>query len=430
MTDEYEKLKLFSPEIDCGYCGNATCGAFLRKLYWGEERVDSCLFISEEKRKKMEEILKIKRKKVVKSEVKEGTLQFSPCAEKEKVTMEVRLPLLSKKGYSLLDSCDMCLTLSSMKSMDRFSCSKKMGYAVALIRGKRVHIFKNGKLILRRADSKEEALEILKMMKIAMRPSVINICGNTLSDCLLCHDFFKEKEHTIGFSWGREEEMKGKSFSVLHLFSLFLSELVSEEAKTLSFLKELEKRLDTLTRKALRDEKTLASTSEIYSAAIDFQNRLTALAIEKAISEADNIEKNLYCVVVHGITLSLTRAVEAWAELLKFFYTKRKEMKKSSLKKVETTSELVEALSRLLIKSISFLMYMVEADLKGELSLLKEAEELSKEVLPYLNKLKEDMEEITRFFSSDDVKSVMANIWKLFNNATYLFKLSSKRLSF
>lgn len=494
MPDDYETLKKLGPDFDCGKCGNASCLAFIRRLTVGDEEIVACPFIPGENRGKMTKILSrmnVERKweqvKTVSTdqrkelpfppadrefgpECAEGdhtaaTLQFSPCAEKEKVTLEVHLALPSNKGYSLLDSCDMCRTLSSMKTMDRVSCSQQMGYAAALLDGKRIHIFKNGKVIIRKADSKGAALDILKKLKIAMRPSVINNCGNTLSDSLLCadqmapeceavlfwgvppkltKDYVKEQRAQTPTGTGDGDQARsrvGTSLPILLVLREFVKNLTTaieeglectklgrEAVESMSFLKELPGKMKEMMDSLSQDEDY--DFTELHASALVFQSNFTALALEKSMEDDEPraLTTAFFGVAVHAMGMTVARSLTAVANLLSSRESLKEDKEKTKLMDELFSSVFLEA-TTLLGRTFAVLVKGVIGDSDDASSLLGEMRRHEEDSSTEVEAIEKKLAGFTEEFNTESLYLVFASLWKLVVNTRFLCSLLGKEIA-
>ena len=494
MQKDYETLKKLGPDFDCGKCGNASCLAFIRRLTVGDEEIGTCPFIPDESRSKMTEILSrlnVERKKeqakaISTDQKKElplppadkefgpecaegdhtaATLQFSPCAEKEKVTLEVHLALPSNKGYSLLDSCDMCRTLSSMKTMDRVSCSQQMGYAAALLDGKRIHIFKNGKVIIRKADSKGAALDILKKLKIAMRPSVINNCGNTLSDSLLCDEQMAPECEAVLFwgvppkltkdymIWQRgqtqtdskdggwEHSQVDTSLPVLLVLREFVNDLRRsiaegsectklgrETEESMAFLKELPGKMKEMMDILSSGEDY--DFTELHSSALVFQNNFTALALEKSMTEDEprSLQAAFFGVVVHAMGMSVARSLAAVADLFSCRESLREDKEKTEIMDEIFSSVFLEATTQL-GRTFAVLLKGVSEDSDDTSSLLREMRRHEEDSSTEVEAIEKKLAGLTEEFNTESMYLVFASLWKLVVNTRFLSSLLGKEIA-
>ncbi|MCK5547558.1 MAG: hypothetical protein KAI64_00980 [Thermoplasmata archaeon] len=135
-------------------------------------------------------------------------IEIQPCTEEGMVTLEAKL---GEKDEDYFDPEIMKLALSYSPFKD-VKYSKDIGYAFALYKGKRIHIFKQGKIIIRRADNPTDALQTLK------------ICIKTLLPAVLCD----HKKPVIGCYRGEFKECLKDCVP--------LKKLIMGDAHTLRFL--------------------------------------------------------------------------------------------------------------------------------------------------------------------------------------------------
>lgn len=109
-------------------------------------------------------------------------VDMQPCTEDGRITLEVFLGTEDKKD--ILDGVKLCEILPGFSVLEKVKCSKKLGYAMFEYAGKRIHIFKSGKVIIRRADDKEDAIRTLKIVMLAVLPVVK--CPNCTKGAFAC----------------------------------------------------------------------------------------------------------------------------------------------------------------------------------------------------------------------------------------------------
>ncbi|UCE74377.1 MAG: hypothetical protein JSV56_01375 [Methanomassiliicoccales archaeon] len=176
------------PRFDCGLCKNPRCMTLARKILLQTQKPTGCQFLIQENLKKIEELLperEVKRKHPHPN-VDESIIEITPCTEDGYVTLEVQLKSKSKNQDlfgDFFDQHQLCISLSEVEMFNKMNCSSKMGYALAETEGKRIHIFKTGKIILRRADDREDALSSLAKVSKLLMPARICSCSNSLVDC-------------------------------------------------------------------------------------------------------------------------------------------------------------------------------------------------------------------------------------------------------
>ena len=103
----------------------------------------------------------------------EETIEVNPCTEDGFVTLESKLKTPagsdSKKVY--FDPVKMCEELKKIREFSRIRCSTEIGYAIIEYGSKRIHVFKEGKIIVRHADNQQDAKKTLKMIREALTGS-------------------------------------------------------------------------------------------------------------------------------------------------------------------------------------------------------------------------------------------------------------------
>jgi hypothetical protein len=161
---------------------------FSRRILLGLQKADECLFLSLENLEKIKGIAgepDIKRKHPHPNQ--DGDIiEINPCTEDGYVTLETQLrsKVMAQDLFAdFFDQYQLCESLTEADIFDKMNCSPKMGYALAEISGKRTHVFKTGKIIMRRADDKEDALSTLNKISRMLMPARLCSCNNTLVDC-------------------------------------------------------------------------------------------------------------------------------------------------------------------------------------------------------------------------------------------------------
>lgn len=182
--DVYELL----PKFDCGLCGNPVCIALARKILLKTQKPIDCTFISQENLGKILDMIPEKEmeRKHPHPNIDEDVIEIHPCTENGKVTLETQLkPKYGNSNFfnDFFDQIQLCNSLSEVEMFETMNCSSKMGYALLEFKGKRTHIFKTGRIIMRRADNREDALATFSKISKALLPAKICSCGNMLADC-------------------------------------------------------------------------------------------------------------------------------------------------------------------------------------------------------------------------------------------------------
>jgi ArsR family metal-binding transcriptional regulator len=103
------------------------------------------------------------------------TIEVNPCTEDGKVTLESILK--TEAGVELkepyFDSVKLCEALKKIKNFSKVRCSSEMGYAIVEYEDKRIHVFKEGKIIIRRAKDRDDAVKTLQLMNKILSEAVL-----------------------------------------------------------------------------------------------------------------------------------------------------------------------------------------------------------------------------------------------------------------
>lgn len=185
---ETYKIHKLLPKFDCGHCENPICMTFARKIITDSQKPEECRFLSSENLAKIMEMISAKevvRKHPHPNEDRD-LIEIHPCTEDGKVTLETQLKSKAQGTdffSDFFDNYQLCASLEEIDVFDGMKCSPKMGYAFAEIKGKRTHIFGTGKIVMRRAENREDALNTFTKISRLLLPARICSCGNILVDC-------------------------------------------------------------------------------------------------------------------------------------------------------------------------------------------------------------------------------------------------------
>lgn len=247
------------PKLDCGLCNNPRCMTFARNILYDIQKPKECPFLREKNLKKINEMMaepKVVRKHLHPN-IDKDTIEITPCTEDGKVTLETQLRsrVMDRDLFSdFFDQFQLCHSLSEVEFFDKMNCSSKMGYALVESGGKRAHVFKTGKIIMRRADNKDDALATFHYISKMLLPARLCSCNNTLADCFggSCTDCangtcaalvdavdVREDYHKEGNTIASVmEEMDLKSYEKLQENFMLLSDFVNEIHRLDNGLKE------------------------------------------------------------------------------------------------------------------------------------------------------------------------------------------------
>ena len=195
-ANAYEVHELL-PKFDCGQCGNPICMTFARKLLLEIQKPDQCIFTRDGERQEISKIIgAVDRKRDPPAPPNGEIVEIHPCTEEGLVTLWAQLKPTCG-SYELLgdyfEQLQLCKSVAQADFFDKNECSPKMGYAYVELKGKRTHIFKTGKIIMRRADNKEDAMATLSKISKLLLPARVCSCGNLMADCFggCCDDCFE-----------------------------------------------------------------------------------------------------------------------------------------------------------------------------------------------------------------------------------------------
>jgi ArsR family metal-binding transcriptional regulator len=212
MLDANQILKLL-PNIDCGLCRNPSCATLARKISRDIQAVEECPLITPENQNRIHQLIDSNipkpenKTESVNGYYDEEILEITPCAEYGRVTLEAHLTRPNNSVFDLFDSCDMCLSFSNIKSLENVKCSLEMGYGLAEKDDRRIHVFKTGKIMIRRAMDRTDAMNTMKLITSSLGPSIICSCGNSLADCLSggCEDCYSSIDDGQRWLFGSHE---------------------------------------------------------------------------------------------------------------------------------------------------------------------------------------------------------------------------------
>jgi len=109
-------------------------------------------------------------------------IEIQPCTEEGLVTLEAKLG--GSDEQEILDPVLLCRYLNATPVFERPRCSPEMGYGMLEKDGRKIHAFKTGKVIVRRAEGREQALANLRLVSRTIWPAMKVNGGNALVACL------------------------------------------------------------------------------------------------------------------------------------------------------------------------------------------------------------------------------------------------------
>ncbi len=154
MATFYENYAKF-PKTDCGYCGNPSCVTLLRRYSSGDQPITDCVYFKSGLCNEGD----FTRTPLVRPQSLKREISYvNPCAsDADRVAVEVHLSEDTKYGYF-----DM-ITANKLfgAAIPGLKISPALGIARYEIEGKGIMGFSDGRLIIRRASSREDAFWLL-----------------------------------------------------------------------------------------------------------------------------------------------------------------------------------------------------------------------------------------------------------------------------
>jgi ArsR family metal-binding transcriptional regulator len=102
-------------------------------------------------------------------------IEVNPCTEDGKVTLEsvLKTEIGAERRKPYFDAVKLCEALKKFKDFSKVRCSSEIGYAIIEYEDKRIHVFKEGKIIIRRAKNRDDAVRTLRMVSKVLSEAII-----------------------------------------------------------------------------------------------------------------------------------------------------------------------------------------------------------------------------------------------------------------
>ncbi|UCH90204.1 MAG: hypothetical protein JSV49_06085 [Thermoplasmata archaeon] len=406
MIESTQILKLL-PNIDCGLCSNPSCATLARKISRNTQDAKDCPLVRKDNLKRINQLIGDSEPDQMKNQhdsneyYDEEIVEIQPCAEYGRVTLEAHLPRPENSAFDLFDSCEMCLSFNNIQSLTNVKCSLEMGYGLAQSEERRIHVFKTGKIMIRRAKDRTDAVNTLKLISYSLGPSIICSCGNSLTDCLsggceeCCTDIgyglkwlYSSHEYTMTpaaeLLRSRFESFKGKSpkqpeKNQLHIFKEAWDRLKS----TINTLEELDKLI-----KANKFGEIETYRENLY----DDIKEISKSSNEYLISDLE-IKPPAEALLFLGICRNLRRIVDGFLSL-------------KDSQNNEEVQKLYPAVSSIVIDGLRSFISCDE----------KQAAKVEDDFSEFSNKLRSELE-------AQNYPVEMVNLYKLAINGTYTARI-------
>jgi hypothetical protein len=296
MLDSNQILKLL-PNLDCGLCSNPSCATLSRKISRQVQKVEDCPLMTKDNTKRVQKLLESAEPEpqMTKFETNEyydeEIIEIQPCAEYGRVTLEAHLPRPQESMFDLFDSCDMCLSFSDIKSLTNVKCSLDMGYGLAQSDERRIHVFKTGKIMIRRAKDRADAVSTLKLISYSLGPAIICSCGNSLADCLSggCVDCTKNVGSGLKWLFSSFEYTEKSTAEILKPVFGRYSELIDDSLES----ENLDSIIDGLTLQSPED-KILLKAYVSLKILIRNLEKLDKILVENKKADFESLRDPLY----------------------------------------------------------------------------------------------------------------------------------------
>ncbi len=101
-------------------------------------------------------------------------MEVTPCTEDGYVTLEYALRTSdgTERRETYFDPTKMCDILKKIKDFSKVRCSKEIGYAIIEYGDKRIHVWKQGRIIIRHAKDRDDATRTLQMVNKILSQAV------------------------------------------------------------------------------------------------------------------------------------------------------------------------------------------------------------------------------------------------------------------
>lgn len=111
--------------------------------------------------------------KDVDKSIDKQVMEVTPCTEDGYVTLEYTLKSSDgiERNEPYFDPMRMCDILRKIKNFSSVHCSNEIGYAIIEYGEKRIHIWKQGKIIIRHAKDRNDAAKTLQMLNRILSPA-------------------------------------------------------------------------------------------------------------------------------------------------------------------------------------------------------------------------------------------------------------------
>jgi len=196
MPHSFHELCNLMPKLDCGLCSNPSCQTTARKIATGDVEPEECLPLSarpefkgnlQKIKQLVHEGIEIGAKGTVVNE-ETGITYIHPCiTEAGKVAAEAKLTSGPEGApdlkYGFYDPLQLCAILNTTEFFQDVKCSPSLQIGRVNLDDKTVLIYKDGRINVRKAKDKEDAIRTIRQVSRSLWGAIICSCGNASVDC-------------------------------------------------------------------------------------------------------------------------------------------------------------------------------------------------------------------------------------------------------
>jgi len=324
VTHTFHELHQLFPKLDCGLCGNPSCRTTARKLAAGEVTINQCVNLGRpEFQQNRERILEVLEEGVeigAKGTIvidETGITYIHPCiSEAGRVTAESKLSSGPEGAVDLkfgfFDPMMICWALNAAGLFTDVRCSPNLGLARVNVGEKTVMIFKDGRINVRRAVDKKDAVDTIRLISRSLWGAIIcSCCGNAGVDCASggCEDCLTKVCPVIA---GGPPDPTGSKLAPMEQTT---ASTIFDRAKALptgSYFYEGSKLLDEALEMVMKvAERTKRSPNmKLIEKAQQRIGEANKLAI-RFVVETPRVQDATIGLILAGVALDVTRMVEA-----------------------------------------------------------------------------------------------------------------------
>ncbi len=355
VRDIYELM----PKKDCGLCGNPSCRTAARKIATGDMTVDQCANLKlHEFKENKERILQLLKEGVevgAKGTIvigEEGITYIHPCiSEAGRVAAEAKLTsgpegTVQNLKYGFFDPIVMCWALNTSGLFKNVRCSPRLGTAIINLNGKTVTVFHDGRITVRRAKDKQDAIQAIRLTSRALWASIIcSCCGNAGVDCASggCEDCLTKICPVL--AGGPPDPLSASTSPT----GQTTGSTIFERAKTIETGKYFEKGFQNLDQAMeavnqsahwILNGRFSSKQMDSIKVKIDEANNLAI----RFVVETPRVQDATMGLILAGVTLDVTRMLEGLEVLVRSNKQPSEELKELLLTAVEIAGQAYQAL--------------------------------------------------------------------------------------